>query len=529
MIAPAADAEQVGSKQRRAAAGFLDTGFSHTCVILTGGKVRCWGTNGSGQLGYGNTTAIGDTETPGSVGPVPLGAGRRAFALAVGFAHTCALLDNGRVRCWGDAGNGRIGSGSIDSIGDTEPVTAVGPVSLGSGRRAVAISAGDQHTCAVLDTGKVLCWGYGAFGRLGYGNTNTVGDNELPSAVGPVPLGAGLKAAAISAGGFVTCVLLQQGTVKCWGDGFHGISGQGNPITIGDNETPAAVGTVFLGRKAVAISAGLAHACAILDNGKVRCWGQGALGRLGYGNVNDIGDNELPGFAGPVDIGTDRKAVAISSGGEHTCVILDTGKVRCWGDAADGRLGYGDLNDIGDNETPGGFGPVDLGLGRTAVAISTGEVHSCALLDTGKVRCWGNGAGGRLGYGNTAVIGDTETPGGFGPVVAGGLVPTKVRPGLSLALKPRRDGSAPYRFVAKGKLSGFIGDSATCSGKLTVRARKGSARVVRHPLLKKAVAGCSYSASFRVSSAGTWKVTTAFAGNGSLRARSTLARSFSAG
>ena len=306
-------------------------------------------------------------------------------------------------------------------------------------------------------------------------------------------------------------------------------SGQGNTITIGDNETPASVGTVFLGRKAVAISAGLQHACAILDNGKVRCWGNGLVGRLGYGNVNDIGDNELPGLAGPVDIGTDRKAVAISSGGSHTCVILDNGKVRCWGEGGSGRLGYGNIDNIGDNETPGGFGPVDLGLGRTAVAISTAEVHSCALLDTGKVRCWGNGASGRLGYGNTAVIGDTETPGGFGPVVAGGLVPTKVRPGLSLALRPRRDGSAPYRFRAAGKLSGFIGDAATCSGKLTVRATKGSASVVRRPLLRKAFGGCSYSASFRVSSAGTWRVKTSFAGNGSLRARGTLARSFSAG
>jgi alpha-tubulin suppressor-like RCC1 family protein len=528
--APAADAEQVSSKQRRAAAGFIDTSYGHTCVILAAGKVRCWGDGLHGKLGYGNVDDIGDNEMPASVGPVPLGAGRRAFALGSGFAHTCALLDNGRVRCWGSGSAGRLGYGNTDEIGDDELPTAVGFVNLGAGRKATAISVGDMHTCAILDTGRVRCWGSGVFGRLGYGNTDSIGDDETPASVAPVQLG-GRKAVAISAGGYLTCAILKGGKVKCWGDGSDGALGLGNTSDIGDNETPASVGPVRLGpgRTAVAVAAGLSHACAILDNGKVRCWGTGFNGRLGYGNTNHIGDNELPGSAGPVDIGTDRKAVAITAGYTQTCVILDTGKVRCWGEGSNGRLGYGNTDTIGDNETPGGFGPVNLGAGRKAVAISAGETNACALLDNGRVRCWGSGLDGRLGYGNPDTIGDDETPGAFGPVVLGGLVPRKVRPGLSLALSRKRDQSAPYTVRSAGKLTGFAADPATCSGRIVVKATLGTQTLVKRPKLRRASAECRYAAQFTLPGAGKWRVTARFAGNTSLKARSAKARSFRAG
>jgi alpha-tubulin suppressor-like RCC1 family protein len=437
------------------------------------------------------------------------------------------ILDNGKVRCWGDGASGRLGYGNTNAIGDNELPTSAGTVALGPGRRAVAISAGTVQTCVILDNGKVRCWGIGTYGRLGYGNLNSIGDNETPASVLPVSLGR--RAVAISTGREHTCVILDNGKVKCWGRSFFGQLGYGNTNSIGDNELPSAVGTVNLGtgRRAVAIAAGYDHTCALLDTGKVRCWGHGDSGQLGYGNINSIGDNELPSSIGTVSLG--RRAVAISAGGYHTCALLDNAALRCWGYAGSGRLGYGNLYSIGDNETPASVGPVSLGAGRHAIAVAGGGFQTCVVLDNGRIRCWGENSTGELGYGNTTNIGDNELPSTAGPVNAGALVPTKVRPGLTLALKPNHDGSAPYRFTATGKLSGFIGDSATCSGKLTVRAKKGSASVVRHPALKKVAAGCSYSASFTVNSAGTWKVTTTFAGNGSLRARSTLARNFSAG
>ncbi len=261
----------------------------------------------------------------------------------------------------------------------------------------------------------------------------------------------------------------------------------------------------------------------------MRCWGDGASGRLGYGNVNDIGDTELPGSAGPVDIGTNRKAVAIAAGGDHTCAILDTGAVRCWGEGGLGQLGYGNTDDIGDNETPGGFGPVNLGAGRKAVAIAAGESHTCAVLDNGRVRCWGSGLDGRLGYGNVTTIGDTETPGTFGPVVAGGLVARKVRPGVSLGLSRKRDQSWPYTVRTAGTLTGFVADPATCSGKVVVKAKLGSTTVVRRPALTRAAAVCRYAAQFTLPHTGTWKLTARFAGNTSLKARSSKTRTFRAG
>ena len=103
---------------------------------------------------------------------------------------------------------------------------------------------------------------------------------------------------------------------------------------------------------------------------------------------------------------------------DHTCAILDDASVRCWGNGADGRLGYGNQNNVGDIMAPGSAGAVDLGSGRTAVAISAGGAHTCALLDNDTVRCWGDGASGRLGYCNTSNVADTPAtlPGNVGPV-----------------------------------------------------------------------------------------------------------------
>ena len=115
---------------------------------------------------------------------------------------------------------------------------------------------------------------------------------------------------------------------------------------------------------AVAIATGNEHTCALLDNGAVRCWGSGEHGALGYGNTATIGDDETPASVGPVDLGAGRKAVAITTGVAFTCALLDNGRVRCWGLGADGELGYATTNDVGDNETPGAVGPVDLGAGR---------------------------------------------------------------------------------------------------------------------------------------------------------------------
>jgi alpha-tubulin suppressor-like RCC1 family protein len=413
--------EQAGANVPNGDGGALDAGGAFSCAILSARQMRCWGFGSAGRLGYGGTTNIGDNETPDSAGPVNLGAGRTATSIATGNGYTCAILDTGQVRCWGYDSRGELGYGNTNNIGDNESPASVGTVDLGPGRTATAITAGDGQTCAILDTGQVLCWGYALNGQLGYGNVNDIGDNETPASAGPVNLGTGRTAVAISAGDYHTCAILDTGAVRCWGDGADGRLGYGNTTTIGDDETPDTVGPVDLGagRTAVAISAGGAHTCVILDTHQVMCWGSGLNGQLGYGNANSIGDDETPASTGPVNLGPGRTAVAISAGRLHTCAIVDTGQVLCWGSGSDGRLGYGNTRSVGDDEVPASVGPVGLGSGRTALAIAAGGSHTCAALDTGQLRCWGDGTDGQLGYGNTNDIGDNETPDSVAPVKLG--------------------------------------------------------------------------------------------------------------
>ena len=412
-------------------AGYLDAGAFHSCAVQSF-TLRCWGYGGAGELGYGGTRSVGDDETPASVGPVDFG-GRNVTAVSAGDFHTCALLEDATVHCWGFGGNGRLGYGNEASILAAADAPAV---FLGEGRTAKAISAGTGHTCAVLDNDRVLCWGFGIDGRLGQNATDDIGDNELPGERNPIDFGALDGAKAVSAGGFHTCALLLNDTVRCWGFGGAGRLGYGNQADVGrgcvipplgnvceptpDAPSPASVGPIDFGagRTVKALSSGGFHNCVILDNDAVRCWGSGSSGHLGYGNDFNVGDNEFPGDRGPVDLGAGRTARAIAAGADHVCAVLDDASVRCWGSGGFGRLGYGNESFVGLQDTPGAVGPVNLG-GRGAKAITAGFEHSCARLDDDSVRCWGSGRQGRLGYCNEVTIGDNETPGSAGPVALG--------------------------------------------------------------------------------------------------------------
>jgi alpha-tubulin suppressor-like RCC1 family protein len=421
MYPVAAMADQ-SSEPGSPAAGHISAGGEHSCAILAT-AARCWGFSAHRQLGYGTTASIGDDETPGSVGPIDFGPGRTAQAISAGFGHTCALLDDATVRCWGFGGDGRLGYVSVNdtpagqSPGDAPAVDIGGP--------AKAITAGESHTCAILVDGSVRCWGYGGAGQLGYGNpameaeVPNVGDDETPASQGPVNLGAGRTAVAISAGGAHTCAILDDGTVRCWGNNLQGAIGTGTPAAVGDNETPDAVPPVNIGagRTAIAIDAGFQHTCVVLDDKTVRCWGNGFDGQLGLGTMRIIGDTESPGDFGPVSLGGNARA--ISAGRAHTCAVMESGALRCWGRNHLGQLGLAHVSSIGDDELPTAAPAVDVGPGRTAVAVAAGTYHTCSLLDDASVRCWGFGTAGRLGYCNQRTIGDTELPSSVAPVDLG--------------------------------------------------------------------------------------------------------------
>jgi alpha-tubulin suppressor-like RCC1 family protein len=155
----------------------------HACVLLNGGDIKCWGMNSHGQLGLGDTNVRGDN--PGEMGDnlptVNLGTGKTATAVVVGIRHTCALLNDGTVKCWGGDSNssGAVGLGDTNSRGDNpgEMGDNLPVVNLGTGKTAVAISShGGYHTCALLNDGTVKCWGANESGQLGLGDIANRGD-----------------------------------------------------------------------------------------------------------------------------------------------------------------------------------------------------------------------------------------------------------------------------------------------------------------------------------------------------------------
>jgi alpha-tubulin suppressor-like RCC1 family protein len=384
----------------------LASGLYHTCAILDNGDVSCWGLGAYGQLGNGGTS---DKTTPTLTSS--LGTGRKAVALSSGGAHTCALLDNGDVSCWGDGTNGKLGNG-----GTSDKTTPTITSSLGTGRTAVGLSSGEHHTCAILDNGSVSCWGRGSDGQLGDGGTSDQTTPKLTSS-----LGAGRMAVGLSSGYFHTCLILDNGSSSCWGDGSYGQLGNG---ATSDQTTPTLTSSLGSGRiaslserdfdgdgnftvfqahttfvdRTQSLSSGDGYTCALLDNGSVSCWGGGLDGRLGNGGTSDKTTPTLTsGF------GNNQTAVALSSSiNAHMCALLDNGSVACWGWGTSGQMGNGGTS-TSTTPTP----TSSLGTGRTAVGISAGAYHTCALLDNGAVSCWGEGSSGQLGHGGTS---DKTTP-----------------------------------------------------------------------------------------------------------------------
>ena len=356
----------------------LSAGGSHTCAILENRNTSCWGLGSNGRLGNGDSWT---QYSPTTIDPQRFGS-QKAVAIASGDAHTCVILDNGLVSCWG--GNfedaAQLGNG-----GTTHQNTPTPTSSLGTGRTAVAISSGNEHTCVILDNGNVSCWGSGSVGQLGNGDFS---DRTTPTPTNS--LGLNRSAIAISAGHFHTCVILDNGEVSCWGQDSSGRLGNGGTSTI---NTPTLTASLGDGRTAVAISSGGSHTCAILDNGNVSCWGSGLRGGLGNG---DTASRYIPTLT--ASLGDGRTAVSISSGSLHTCAVLDNGEISCWGagDNNNGELGNG-----GSYQVNSPVSTDSLGADRTAVAISSGKWHTCAILDNAEITCWGYGNNGALGNGGT--------------------------------------------------------------------------------------------------------------------------------
>lgn len=282
----------------------LTAGFYHTCARSSQGGALCWGQNSEGQLGDGSTT---DRDAPDAVQGLASG----VTALAAGADHTCALLENGEVACWGQNSDGQLGASSTSDLRSPAVVNGLpGP--------ARQIAAGVAYTCALLDSGELYCWGSGANGLFGPAGGGAV---RTPVAVD----GLDERIRAIAAGQYHLCARLLSGRVVCWG----GLMTTAQAYT---SRHPLQV--EGLAGDVVQLAAGGGHTCALNAAGGVQCWGDNYFGQLGDGSDTASWTPVTPlGLSGGV------VAVRIAAGSGHACALLADGGLACWGDPSAGQLG----------------------------------------------------------------------------------------------------------------------------------------------------------------------------------------------
>lgn len=394
----------------------ISAGYSHSCARLKDGSVRCWGYNGFGQLGNGDT---GDSAVPVPVKGLP----EKIVQVSAGYMHSCAVTVAGKVFCWGDA---NIGALADNTKMDKTKAVAVGGLS-GKARR---VAAGKDHTCALLTNGAVQCWGWNTLGQLGDGSQGIDNYSAVPvTALANSCMG-------LSAGWGYTCAVMTTGALQCWGGNAQAQLGDG---TFDNKTLPNFVASLGVG--VLRVAAGSKHTCAIAKTGEVKCWGNNSAGQIGNGLSG--ADRALPASAADLSLeisavsagpagtcaltasgavqcaGTNGNGevgdgsfinkntmvslfelnggvVIIAAGGSHNCAVVKPGFVNCWGSNSDGQLGS-----IGNTEQKS---PVTVsGLGSGVKNLATGESHTCAAFNKGNVKCWGAGDHGQLGNGINAV------------------------------------------------------------------------------------------------------------------------------
>ena len=324
--------------------------------MLTSGGVDCWGQNGEGQLGDGNTAD--------SLVARPVKWITKATAVAVGAGHGCALLARGAIQCWGRNDSGQLGNGTLANSTTPVPVTGIGS--------ATALAVSEEHSCALLASGAVKCWGENFYGDLGDG-TNV--RSSIPVSVTGIS-----TATSVAVGNADSCALLASGEVQCWGYNHYGQLGNG---TTTDSNTPVTVSGIH---SAMAIAAGVAFNCALLASGAIQCWGHGGNAELGDGSSWPYADSSVP--VSVVGIST---ATAITAGGYHACAVLSSGSAQCWGYNNYGQLGNGTTT------ASASITPVPVSAISAPVRLAAGYWHTCALLSDGAMRCWGLDHDGQLG------------------------------------------------------------------------------------------------------------------------------------
>jgi alpha-tubulin suppressor-like RCC1 family protein len=338
----------------------LAAGGQHSCAATTAGTLHCWGANARGQIGDGRTGA--------RTAPRAVTGTLRFVGVSAGLFHTCGLTRLGELYCWGADDRGQLG--------DATTVPRNAPVRVAGDGQYSAVSAGATHTCGITTLGALRCWGANDQGQLGDGGRAS---RTTPHAVALGTAGVSVGVVAVAAGGQHTCAVTDDGRMLCWGAGREGQLGDGARTAFRALPAPVA-----LTSPASAVSAGLAHSCALTADGSAWCWGRNESGQLG--------DGTRTGRPTPVRVLADSatRFTQLVAGAAHTCALDAGGAVWCWGRNGRGAVGTGPAT---SQPTP-----TRVSLPAAALAVAAGTAHSCATLVTERTVCWGDNAGGQLGH-----------------------------------------------------------------------------------------------------------------------------------
>jgi alpha-tubulin suppressor-like RCC1 family protein len=386
----------VKSAPQLSTATSISVGFYDACAVLSTGHVQCWGNNLYGQTGDG-TDGWAHQDVPVEVLNIA-----DAKEVTVGFAHACALLTTGHVECWGFDEAGTLGDGNLvgPDVCMTEKRCSLAAVEVQGVTDAVQIGGSPTDpllgggSCVLLSTGRVECWGPNGAGDLGTGSA--------PPALyhSNVPLEVAGIGDAVQLSSNSPCVVLSTGHVECWGFGAAGELGDGyvghdvpGPEQVHSSDVPVEASGIT---DAVQVNG----ACAVLANGHLDCWGRNRSGELGDGTTTGPEVCSDPGEMAcstvPVEASGVTGVSQVARGWEHTCALSTGGDVECWGSNWYGQLGNGEEE---PNRQDLSLTPVHVIEITHATQIATNGDSTCALLAEGRVKCWGDGSDGQLGFG----------------------------------------------------------------------------------------------------------------------------------
>ena len=415
----------------------ISVGNTHSCALSTQGDAYCWGNNDDGQLGNGTKAS--------SYTAVRVTNGRDFIAISASLSSTCALSVYKTVWCWGSNFYGQLGDGTKTS--STVPVQVSGISS------ANAISNLGSSVCALFVDQTVWCWGANYEGQLGNGTTTT-------STV-PVQVSGITSATAISGKGWHVCAVLVTSTVKCWGYGYYGQLG--NNTLMGRSTLPVSVSNLS---GAIGIAANFNNSCALLNLGTLSCWGKNADYVIGHNR--DRGLSLVPETNTFVS-----SAQSIALGDDHACVLINNGSVKCWGGNYFGQLGNSVKSISTPNGTTGSFYLPEVVAGLSGVvALDADSYSTCALLSNGSVKCWGSNSSGKLGNGESADSYQPVTVMGIGGLVGASTASTTTTTTTTTTTLPKITTSIPPNtyYVAPPSVA-TIATKPTLSTKKTLSAK----------------------------------------------------------